>query len=466
MFDENNNNDFGSGKIDYQGLAQNLASQVPDVLDSDIPELNRQYIIKKVQNYCVLAGEALNNDNTFCSTQDEKIFIVQIVGEWTYHKCLDLYRSHVSAEYYEEILQKIAFVVYEIAKQGIIRKIEQRDLIDVIEYHVVKTYKEALDELKDKDAISEEIYQLAINESNLDKLAEKFGKDDSDLDELQSISFSPLKDLESSSSSALVLNEEAKSSLVKALEKTKEDPDCIGMVSAGSTGAVLTGALLRIGRIRGISRPALAPVLPTLTGGHTLLIDCGANVDCKPNMLEQFALMGNAYMKAVYGIENPRVGLLCNGTEDEKGNQLVKETFPLLKQLPINFVGNMEARDITTGEYDVVVADGFAGNVALKASEGIATTMLKMIKNEIYSSLKTKIAGAMLKKSFGKIRNLMDYNQNGGAPFIGVEKLVIKSHGSSKAKSICGSIMQVYEMHKSDLIGKIKESLAQVKTEE
>ena len=264
----------------------------------------------------------------------------------------------------------------------------------------------------------------------------------------------------------MAIRSKKESSLVKALDKTKEDPDCIGMVSAGSTGAVLTGALLRIGRIKGISRPALAPVLPTLTGGHTLLIDCGANVDCKPNMLEQFALMGNAYMKAVYGIENPRVGLLCNGTEDEKGNQLVKETFPLLKQLPINFVGNMEARDITTGEYDVVVADGFAGNVALKASEGIATTMLKMIKNEIYSSLKTKIAGAMLKKSFGKIRNLMDYNQNGGAPFIGVEKLVIKSHGSSKAKSICGSIMQVYEMHKNDLIGKIKESLAQSKEEE
>ena len=126
----------------------------------------------------------------------------------------------------------------------------------------------------------------------------------------------------------------------------------------------------------------------------------------------------------------------------------------------------MEARDITTGEFDVVVADGFAGNVALKASEGIATTMLKMIKAEIYSSFKTKIAGAMLKKSFAKIRNLMDYNQNGGAPFIGVEKLVIKSHGSSKAKSICGSIMQVYEMHKSDLIGKIKASLEQTKVEE
>lgn len=256
------------------------------------------------------------------------------------------------------------------------------------------------------------------------------------------------------------------SSLVRALEVTKDNPDCVGMVSAGSTGAVLTGAFLKIGRIRGISRPALAPVLPTVDGGSVLLIDCGANVDCKPNMLEQFALMGNAYMKAVYNIDSPRVGLLSNGTEDIKGNQLTKETFELLKNGSLNFVGNMEARDITSGKYDVVVCDGFVGNVALKASEGIAVMMLKMIKREIYSSLKTKIGGALLKGSFNKIRALMDYNQSGGAPFIGVEKLVIKSHGSSKAQSICGSIMQVYNMHKNDLIGKIKACLGEAVTAE
>lgn len=251
------------------------------------------------------------------------------------------------------------------------------------------------------------------------------------------------------------------SSLVRALEVTKDDPECVGMVSAGSTGAVLTGAFLKIGRIKGIARPALAPVLPTVEGGSVLLIDCGANVDCKPNMLEQFALMGNAYMKAVYNMESPRVGLLSNGTENIKGNQLTKETFELLKNAPLNFVGNMEARDITSGKYDVVVCDGFVGNVALKASEGIAVMMLKMIKREVYSSLKTKLGGALLKGSFNKIRSLMDYNQSGGAPFIGVEKLVIKSHGSSKAQSICGSIMQVYNMHKNDLIGKIKAGLGE-----
>ena len=205
------------------------------------------------------------------------------------------------------------------------------------------------------------------------------------------------------------------SSLVRALEVTKDDPECVGMVSAGSTGAVLTGAFLKIGRIKGIARPALAPVLPTVEGGSVLLIDCGANVDCKPNMLEQFALMGNAYMKAVYNMESPRVGLLSNGTEDIKGNQLTKETFELLKNAPLNFVGNMEARDITSGKYDVVVCDGFVGNVALKASEGIAVMMLKMIKREVYSSLKTKLGGALLKGSFNKIRSLMDYNQSGGA---------------------------------------------------
>ena len=161
-------------------------------------------------------------------------------------------------------------------------------------------------------------------------------------------------------------------------------------------------------------------------------------------------------------------GKISNTESKELGISLDKKTvIAIISALLIimTFVGVL-TQVLPRGEYDVVVADGFAGNVALKASEGIATTMLKMIKREIYSSFKTKIAGAMLKKSFGKIRNLMDYNQNGGAPFIGVEKLVIKSHGSSKAKSICGSIMQVYEMHKSNLIGKIKDSLAQVKEEE
>jgi glycerol-3-phosphate acyltransferase PlsX len=249
------------------------------------------------------------------------------------------------------------------------------------------------------------------------------------------------------------------SSLVVALEKTKSDKDCIGMVSAGSTGAVLTGAFLKIGRIKGIQRPALAPILPTVKGGNVVLIDCGANVDCKANMLVQFALMGNAYAKTMLNIENPRVALLSNGTEDKKGNELTHEAFALLKQTDLNFVGNMEAREIISGDYDVIVCDGFWGNIALKSLEGAFLSLMSLIKAEIMSSFKTKIAGSMLKKNFKNIAQRMDYNKNGGAPFLGVEKLVIKSHGSSKAESICGSIMQVVNMHKNKLIVNLKNEL-------
>jgi len=246
------------------------------------------------------------------------------------------------------------------------------------------------------------------------------------------------------------------SSLVVALETTKNDPQCMGMVSAGSTGAVLTGAFLKIGRIKGINRPALAPILPTVNDKSVVLLDCGANVDCKPHMLAQFALMGNAYAKSMLGVENPRIGLLSNGTEDKKGNEVCQEAFKLLKELPINFVGNMEAREILSGNYDVVVTDGFWGNVALKAIEGTVISVMSIIKKELMSSLRSKIAGSMLKKNFKNIATKLDYTQNGGAPFLGVEKLVIKSHGNSKASSICGSIMQVVNMYRSNLIENLK----------
>jgi fatty acid/phospholipid synthesis protein PlsX len=250
------------------------------------------------------------------------------------------------------------------------------------------------------------------------------------------------------------------SSLVRACERVKEDEKCIGMVSAGSTGAVLTGATLKIGRIRGISRPALAPLLPTVNGSHVLLCDCGANVDCKSNMLYQFAMMGKAYMQSVCNIENPRIGLLCNGTEDKKGNELTHETFALLKaDKSFNFVGNMEARELLSGDYDVVVCDGFDGNIALKSAEGTAKMMMKLLKNEMMSSFKNKIGAALLKKSFMNVKNLMDYNKSGGAVFLGVIKPVVKAHGASRAESICGSILQVLEMHRADFIGKLSRAL-------
>ena len=251
------------------------------------------------------------------------------------------------------------------------------------------------------------------------------------------------------------------SSLVKAFERVKADEECVGMVSAGSTGAVLTGATLKIGRIKGVSRPALSPLLPTLTGGKVLLVDCGANVDCKPHMLHQFAVMGNAYMQALMGVEKPRIALLSNGTEDKKGNELVHEAFALLKEdKSLNFVGNMEARDMLSGNYDVVVADGFYGNVALKSAEGTANMVMKMLKKEMTSSFKNKIAALMLKKSFKRVKSVMDYNETGGAPFIGVIKPVVKSHGSSKASSVAGSITAVLDMHQSGFVKKLTEALS------
>ncbi|MEG1527792.1 MAG: phosphate acyltransferase PlsX [Clostridia bacterium] len=249
------------------------------------------------------------------------------------------------------------------------------------------------------------------------------------------------------------------SSLVVALDRVKNDDECVGMVSSGSTGAVLTGAVLKIGRIEGVSRPALLPLLPTLNGGKVLLIDCGANVDCKPAMLVQFAYLAISYANSVLGISSPRVALLSNGTEDKKGNEFTKQVFELLKQEPINFVGNMEARDILSGSYDIVVADGMYGNIALKACEGTATTMLKMIKQEISKGFFTKLGALLAKPAFRRVKSRMDYNQNGGAPFVGINKILIKAHGASKANSICCAIEQVKEMHKSNFINKIKDTL-------
>ena len=258
-------------------------------------------------------------------------------------------------------------------------------------------------------------------------------------------------------SPTVAIRTKKESTIVKSCDYTKANDDIVGMVSAGSTGAVLTGATLKIGRIRGLQRPALAPLLPTLVPNkQVLLCDCGANVDCKPEMLVQFAQMGHAFMKSMFGIENPRVGLLSNGTEDKKGNQLVHDTFALLKQTDLNFVGNMEAREILSGDFDVVVADGFYGNIALKSIEGAALMVMKTIKKEVTANFKRKLGALLLKSAFADIKQVMDYNKKGGAPFVGVNKIVVKSHGSSKRDAICGSIMQVVQLDKSNFIENIK----------
>lgn len=250
------------------------------------------------------------------------------------------------------------------------------------------------------------------------------------------------------------------SSLCVGFRRLKEDEAVKGFVSAGSTGAFLVGATLKLGRIKGISRPALCPVLPTEKDGkQVLLLDAGANADCKPINLLQFALMGAAYAEA-QGVVAPKVALLSNGTEDTKGNALNREVFPLLKDAGINFVGNMEARDILSGETDVVVTDGFAGNVALKSLEGGIASLMAVIKQEIMSTLKGKIGGLLLKDAFRAIKNKMDYNKQGGAVFLGVEKVVVKAHGSSKAVAVSNAVLQAAEAADRDIIGKIKLKLA------
>ena len=250
------------------------------------------------------------------------------------------------------------------------------------------------------------------------------------------------------------------SSICVAFKELKENEDAKAFVSAGSTGAVLVGATLKLGRIQGVNRPAPCPILPTVIDGKKLyLMDSGANVDCKPINICQFALMASAFAES-FGVENPKVALLSNGAEDEKGNALNHEVFPLLKNMKtINFVGNVEARDMLTGEYDVIVTDGFAGNVALKAIEGTAMSVMKMIKNEIFSSLRGKIGGLILKPVFAKLKDKLDYNKTGGALFLGVNKAVIKAHGSAKRVAMKAAILQAVSCAEHNVSDKIRDRI-------
>ena len=230
------------------------------------------------------------------------------------------------------------------------------------------------------------------------------------------------------------------SSLVKALELVASK-EADAFVSAGSTGAVLAGATLIVRRIKGVKRPALAPVMPTVKG-PVLLIDCGANVDCKPNYLQQFAVMGSAYMKKVCGIDAPRVGLINNGAEAEKGNELTKSAYKLLENTDINFVGNCEARYTMTGDYDVLVCDGFVGNAVLKCTEGVARSVMSIMKQELMASPITKLGALISKSGFKRVKKRMDYTEYGGAPLLGINGCIIRAHGSSNAKAITSAIGQ------------------------
>ncbi len=265
----------------------------------------------------------------------------------------------------------------------------------------------------------------------------------------------------------VAIKRKTESSMVKAFDMLKNDPECGGMVSTGSTGALLTGAVLKIGRIKGIKRPAFCPLMPTIPGGFVAVCDSGANVDCDPLWLEQFAMMGNLYLQKAYNNMNARIALLNIGTEEEKGDMLRKETYQLLKNnVSLNFVGNMESRDLLSGEYDLVVCDGFAGNVLLKSTEGACLELLGLLKKAFYKNAKTKIGALLLKDEMMNIKEMMDYNNYPGAVLLGCNKTMVKSHGSSKASAIYESIKLCYKLKVSGLTDAIKDSIVIPEVEE
>jgi len=264
---------------------------------------------------------------------------------------------------------------------------------------------------------------------------------------------------------------ETAESPVNAIRKKKDSSIVVGMnlvrsqgadafVSAGSSGAILVGGQVLVGRIRGIERPPLAPLIPT-TKGVTLLLDCGANVDARSSHLVQFARMGSIYMRDVMGIPKPRVGILNIGAEEEKGNALVKETFPLLKECKdIHFIGSVEARDVPEGVCDVLVCEAFAGNIVLKLYEGVAATLLSEVKRGLMTSLRSKIGGLLIKPALKKTLKAFDATQYGGAPLLGLKGLVVKTHGSSKASEVKNSIIQCIQFKEQRINEKIKENIA------
>lgn len=251
-----------------------------------------------------------------------------------------------------------------------------------------------------------------------------------------------------------------KNSSMAVAFKTVADGDADAFVSAGSTGAVVVGGTFIIKRIKGIKRPALAAMLPA-GNKYTMLMDVGANADCRPEMISQFGVMASAYLKKVENIENPKIALLNIGTEDTKGGELQKESFNLLKSAPINFVGNLESRDLLSGDCDAVVTDGFTGNIALKLIEGTANTFFSMLKPVFTKNLLTKLSFLTLKSGLRGIKRTMSADEVGGAPLLGTKKPVFKAHGSSKAVAFKNAIHKAALFAENDVIGTIENSFSQ-----
>ena len=249
------------------------------------------------------------------------------------------------------------------------------------------------------------------------------------------------------------------SSMARMLEAVAEGR-ADACLSAGNTGALMAGGLFKVGRIDGVARPALATTLPTIDGNGFLMLDLGANADAKPEHLYQYAIMGDIYVKQVRGYSAPRIGLLNIGTEDKKGNEVTKATFDLLKAADFNFEGNVEARELFNHVADVVVTDGFTGNMVLKTIEGTAGVLFAMLKEEFFASMKTKIAAAMMKPGLKSIKTKMDYTEYGGAALFGLQAPVIKAHGSSNAKAIFSAIRQANVMVEHNVCATIANTIA------
>lgn len=263
-----------------------------------------------------------------------------------------------------------------------------------------------------------------------------------------------------------VVKERSDSSMITGLHMLK-DGEVDAFISAGSTGALMTASTLIVKRIRGIRRAAIAIEFPTAQGGTTLIVDCGANAECTPEYLMQFAFMGASYMENLRGIKSPRVGLLNIGEEDSKGTELQKETYKLLlnakKNSGMNFTGNVEARYVEQGAADVIVTDGYSGNILLKTTEGVAMYMTSMLKDVFIKNLPSKLCYMVLKSGLKEFKKKMDYTEYGGTPLLGLTKPVIKAHGSSNAKAISSAVNQAKIFVESDVIGKITENAGSMK---
>lgn len=268
--------------------------------------------------------------------------------------------------------------------------------------------------------------------------------------------------IETAEPPVMAIRKKKDSSIVRALNLVKEGV-CDAFVSAGSTGATLVGGQVIVGRIKGVERPPLAPLIPT-EKGCALLVDCGANVDARPSHLVQFAQMGSIYMESVMGVKNPKVGIVNIGAEEEKGNALVKETFPLLKDCPdIHFIRSVEARDIPAGAADVIVCEAFVGNVILKMYEGVGASLIKKVKEGMMTSLRSKIGALLVKPALKNTLKDFDLEQYGGAPMLGLKGLVVKTHGSSKSVEIKNSILQCITFTEQNINQKIKQKITMEK---